>query len=132
MTIESPPPGQRLFADRPVPRRLYRAIRTRIERIGPVVVRSTESQVSFRARRMFASVWLPQLWTHSRPEDSVTLSFVLDHQVNDPRIVESVEPRPGRWTHHVVIENETDLDVPVEGWLREAYALADRTDRRRS
>jgi hypothetical protein len=132
MTTESPPPGQRLFADRPVPRRLYHAIRSHIERIGPVVVRSTESQVSFRARRRFASVWLPQLWTQNRPADSVTLSFILDHQVNDRRIVESVEPHPGRWTHHVVIENETDLDGPLEGWLREAYALADGADRRRS
>jgi hypothetical protein len=38
--------------------------------------------------------------------------------------VEAVEPHPGHWTHHVVIEDETDLDGAVDGWLREAYRLA--------
>ena len=60
-----------------------------------------------------------------RPEESVTLTFSLDHPVTDPRIVEAVEPHPGHWTHHVVIEDEADLDGPVDAWLREAYALAD-------
>ena len=117
--------AERMFADHPVRLRLFRAIRSHIERLGPVVVRDTDSQISFRAHRAFAWVWLPQRWTDNRPEESVTLTFSLDHRVTDPRIVEAVEPHPGHWTHHVVIEDEADLDGPVDAWLREAYMLAD-------
>jgi hypothetical protein len=116
--------AERMFAGHPQRLRLFRAVRAHIERLGPVVMRDTESQVSFRARRTFAWVWLPQRWTHNRPEESVTLTFSLDHRESDPRIVEAVEPHPGHWTHHVVIEDETDLDGAVDGWLREAYRLA--------
>lgn len=30
----------------------------------------------------------------------------------------------GRWTHHVIIEKETDLDEDVKGWLHEAYVFS--------
>jgi hypothetical protein len=116
--------AERMFADHAQRLRLFRAVREHIERLGPVVIRETDSEVSFRARRAFAWVWLPQRWTHNRPEESVTLTFSLDHHASDPRIVEAVEPHPGRWTHHVVIEDEADLDGAVDGWLREAYMLA--------
>jgi hypothetical protein len=104
--------------------RLFRAIRRHIERLGPVEVTASRSQVAFGARRKFAWVWLPQRWTTNRPPDSVTLTFSLDHEVVDPRIAEAVEPKRGRWTHHVVIEHEDDLDETVDEWLGQAYDLA--------
>ena len=117
-------PAERLFLDHPTRLRLYRAVRDHVQRLGPVVVRDTDSQVSFRARRAFAWVWLPQRWGDGRPAESVTLTFSLDHKISDPRIADAVEPHPGRWTHQVVIEDEVDLDGVVDGWLREAYTLA--------
>jgi uncharacterized protein len=113
-----------LFADQPACLRLFRAIRRLIEQLGPVEVVATSTQVSFGTRRKFAWVRLPQQWTANRPADSVTLTFSLDHEVVDPRIAEAVEPKPGRWTHHVVIEREADLDETVDGWLRQAYEAA--------
>ena len=115
---------ERLFDGRPTPLRLYRAIRQRLETFGPLTVRGTDTQVSFRARRAFAWVWLPQRWAEGRPADSVTLTFSLDAPLDDRRIVQVVEPRPGHWTHHVVIQDESDLDGAVDGWLRQAYRLA--------
>ena len=115
---------ERLFDGRPTPLRLYRAIRQRLETFGPLTVRGTDTQVSFRARRAFAWVWLPQRWAEGRPADSVTLTFSLDAPLDDRRIVQVVEPRPGHWTHHVVIQDESDLDGAVDGWLRQAYGLA--------
>jgi hypothetical protein len=32
-----------------------------------------------------------------------------------------VEPRPGIFTHHVVVLKENDLDSDVRDWIREAY-----------
>jgi hypothetical protein len=66
-------------------------------------------------------VWLPQTWVKGRPAQSVTLAVSLGRRVDDPRIAEAVEARPGHWTHHIVITGEADLDAPVREWLREAY-----------
>ena len=41
-----------------------------------------------------------------------------------PRIVESTEPYPGRWTHHVIIQNADEVDEQVKEWIREAYHFA--------
>ena len=124
MTGMTPDWEERLFDGRPTPLRLYRAIRQRLETFGPLTVRGTDAQVSFRARRAFAWVWLPQRRAEARPADSVTLTFSLDAPLDDPRIVQVDEPRPGHWTHHVVIEDESDLDRAVDDWLRQAYRLA--------
>lgn len=112
---------EKLFAGRPASLRLFHLVREFIETIGPVEMTVTKTQVSFGVRTKFAWVWLPQLWTHARAEDSITLTFDHGERVDDPRIVAAVEPRLGRWTHHVVITEPADLDDVVKGWLREAY-----------
>jgi hypothetical protein len=124
--MESPTPSsiEAVFLGRPAPLAIYQAFLRFIQPIGPVQVAATKTQVSFGAKRKFAWLWLPQRWTHNRPEDSVVLTFALDRRVAHPRIAEAVEPRPGRWTHHIVIQAATDLDADVLIWLREAYALA--------
>ncbi len=115
---------ERIFDGRPTPLRLFRAIRQHLESFGPLTVRGTDTEVSFRARRVFAWVWLPQRWAEGRPADSVTLSFSVDAPLDDRRILEIVEPRPGHWTHQLLIEDESDLDAAFDRWLREAYRLA--------
>ncbi len=92
--------------------------------MGPVSVEPMKTQVSFGAGRKFAWVWLPQLWTSKRPENSITLTFDAGRRIDHERIAEAVEPRPGRWTHHVIIEKESDIDEDVRAWLREAYEAA--------
>ena len=111
-----------LFEGRPQAFRLFLAVRRYIESVGPVEVAATKTQVSFGVKTKFAWVWLPQLWIKKRPQESITLAFDLDSEVKDARIAAAVEPSPGRWTHHVVIDRESDLDDKVKGWLRQAYA----------
>jgi len=101
--------------------RLFQAVLGYVESIGPMVVKVTKTQVSFAAETAFAWVWLPQMWVKKRPGGSITLSFSLGHRVTDGRIVEVVEPRPGRFMHHFVIEDESDFNEDVRRWLREAY-----------
>ncbi len=106
--------------------RLFAAVRNMIEAMGPVKLSVARTQVAFGVRRQFAWVWLPQRWTKNRPANSIVLSFGLDRQIRDRRIVEAVEARPGRWTHHVIIGAESDLDAEVSRWLQEAYAFGSR------
>lgn len=66
-------------------------------------------------------MWLPQMWVKEQPQDSIVLAIGLRRRVKDKRIKESVEPYPGRFTHHIVIERGSQLDSKVKQWLREAY-----------
>ncbi len=53
-------------------------------------------------------------------------TFGLGHRIQSPRIVESVEPYPNRWTHHVIIQSHSDIDEEIMDWLNQAYLFACR------
>lgn len=113
-----------LFAGRPVSMALFHAVQLYIESLGTVRMEAMKSQISFGTRTKFAWVWLPMPWAKNRPENSIVLIIGLGRQIKHERIVQAIEPRPGRWTHHIIIENEVGLDDDVRAWLREAYAFS--------
>lgn len=109
---------------------LYEAIRDMICRdLKNVEVIVQKSQISFSNRHNFAFVWLPIRKMKGRPDIYVVLSFGLNRKMEDPRIVESTEPYPGRWTHHVLIQSKDDVDDQIKEWLREAYHFANEKRR---
>ena len=112
------------FDGRSASRELFEHVSRFIESLGEAKVEAAKTQVSFGARRKFAWVWLPQMWIKKQPENSIVLTLDLSRHVEDRRIKQAVEPRPGRWAHHVVMQKEADLDDTVKGWLREAYNRA--------
>lgn len=57
------------------------------------------------------------------------LSFGLDRPVNHAKIKEVVNPGPKRWTHHVVVKEQPDLDDTLCEWLTEAYLFSGRAGR---
>ena len=36
-----------------------------------------------------------------------------------------MEPYPGRWTNHVLLSREDEIDEELMDWLREAYDFAE-------
>ena len=112
-----------LFAGRPDCHRLYDGVAAFIGSLGAVRLNVTKTQVSFAGERQFAWVWLPIRETPSRPAGSIVVSFALAERIEHPRIVESVEPYPGRWMHHVIVSAPDDLDSTLKDWLRAAYAF---------
>lgn len=115
-----------MFEGRPGARALFYEVRRYIESLDPVTIEFTKSQASFRNRSKFAWVWLPQRHVRERSEVGIVLTFGLDRKIDDRQIAEAVEPYPGRWTHHVVIEEEYDLNEKLRGWLWEAYGFGMR------
>ncbi len=113
-----------LFAGRPEAEALFGMVKDFVVSLGPTKVEASKTQVSFGTRRKFAWVWLPQMWIKKQPEASIVVAFDLPHRVEHPRVKESVEPYPGRWMHHVVIEKPADFTDDVRGWLREAYLFS--------
>lgn len=80
-----------------------------------------KTQISFRNRHGFAYVWLPNRKVRGRPDSYLIVSFGLGRRVTDDRVVESAEPYPGRWTHHVIIQNVNEVDDVLMGWIKESY-----------
>ena len=85
-----------------------------------------KTQISFYARKGFACAWLPPRRIKGRPDHYLILSIALNRKIESPRIVEAVEPRPGRWTHHLVLSAPEDLDEVLKHWLLDAYHFAIR------
>lgn len=107
----------------PHSRQIFEAVRSAIASIGPADVRVSKSQVAFRHRRGFASVWMPAQYLRGEVAPLV-LTISLDRRDESPRWKEVVEPRPGRFTHHLELSVADDIDGEVIDWLHEAWARA--------
>ncbi len=114
----------KLFGGKAIQAKLYQHIRAFVETLGPVTIKVTKTQVSFANGRQFAWVWLPMEWAKNRPPNSIVLSFSLGEHLRHAMIVQVVEPYPGRWMHHVIVQDESDLNDDVRGWLTDAFAFA--------
>ncbi len=113
--------AESLFSRDPRALPLYRAIEAWLRSAFPGVrVDVQRSQITFRADRTLAAAWLPPHPVAGRPEVYVVLTFGLLRRIEHPRIVEAVEPYPGRWTHHVILSDPAQLDDELLAWLREA------------
>ncbi len=111
------------FAGRDASRQIFDSLRSAIERLGPVEIRVTKSQVAFRRRKAFAWAWVPGRYLRGKHAPLVlTLSFA--KRDSSPRWKEIVEPAPGRFTHHLELHTTSEIDDDVQSWLREAWDAA--------
>lgn len=115
------------FEGYPESRRIYAAVERAIERVGPADVRITKSQIAFRRRAGFAWVWIPGRYL-SGDRPPLVLSVALPRRDRSPRWKEVVEPRAGRFMHHLEIASEGTIDREVVGWIQEAWRAAGETD----
>ena len=103
---------------------------TLFSEVGQVQVRVQKTQIAFSNGHNFAFVsFLPVRKAKERPQHYIVVTFGLGHQVESPRIDGAVEPYPNRWTHHVLISREAEIDGELMGWVREAAEFAARKRR---
>ena len=114
---------EELLAGNTVALAVFERVRSALEALGPVEIRASKSQVSFRRLRGFAYLWVPGQYLE-RPGADVVLSFALGRRVESQRFKEIVHPSPKHWMHHLEIQGVNDLDDEVIGWLREAAERA--------
>ena len=111
---------EEFFAGHPLALTVFFRVRSILGRLGPVDIRTTQSQVAFRRGHVFAYLWLPGRYL-AKPAAEVVLSFALGRHDPSPRFKEVVHPSPKHWMHHLEINNPDDVDDEVVGWLREAF-----------
>lgn len=120
------------FEGHPASRELFDAVASRIAELADTTLQASKSQVAFRRQRAFAWVWRPDDYLHGHHAPLV-LSLDLPRRDNSPRWKEVVEPRPGRFMHHLELRAPAEVDDQVAAWLAEAWAAAGaRQPRRRT
>lgn len=114
------------FGGRPLELSLYETLFRRMETEFPdASVRVQKSQISFYGRHLFAAASLPVRRKKDWPEHCVVVTIGLSHRLESPRVAVATEPYPGRWTHHVLVSGEEQIDGQLLEWLREAYAFSE-------
>jgi len=103
--------------------RIFEAVREVVAAVGPADIRITKSQVAFRRRTGFAFVWMPEMYLR-KGDVPLVLTIGLRRRDNSPRWKQIVEPAPGRFTHHLELRSDADIDDEVRGWLQEAWESA--------
>ena len=113
------------FDGKPAELALYQAFFRRMEAAFPdASVRVQKSQISFYHKHLFAAASLPLRRRKEWPKECLLVTFGLSHRLSSPRIAVAVEPYPNRWTHHVVVAREEEIDGALLDWLAEAYDFA--------
>lgn len=114
---------EEFFAGNPFALAVFDAVRSTVEALGPVQVRTSRSQVAFRRSHGFAFLWLPGRYLTGR-RAPVVLSVALGRHDHSPRWKEVVHPSARQWMHHLEVVSLEDIDDEVAGWLREAAERA--------
>ena len=113
------------FDGNPAERALYEALFRRLAPEFPdASIKVQKSQISFYGRHLFGAASLPVCRRKGWPEHCIVVTVGLSHKMESPRVAVAVEPYPNRWTHHVLITEEGQIDDELVGWLREAYEFA--------
>lgn len=105
---------------------LYRTLLKRLSRAVPdTAVKVQKSQISLYGRHLYGAASVPVRRRKGWPRDCLMVTAGLARRVDSPRVAVAVEPYPGRWTHHVLVTREEEIDGELLGWLREAYEFSE-------
>ena len=89
------------------------------------VARNLKTQISYYNTHLFACVSLARVKKKSQmPQPYFVLTLGLPYSLESERVAVTVEAYPGRWTTHIPISSEKDLDAELFSWLHDAYLFA--------
>ena len=118
------PDSLALFETTPGGIALYAALESALtDRLPDVEVRPRRTQVGFFHGCGFAWAW-PARRKSDRDAGRIGVSLGLPTRLDAPRIVQAVEPYPGRWTHHLLLASVEEIDAEFLRWIDEAYHFA--------
>lgn len=103
--------------------RVLEAVLDLLDHTGSCRIRFGKSQIAFVRRASFAWVWMPRTVLRGRGAPLV-LSIGLGRRDTPARWKQVVEPSLGRFTHHLELWTDTDLDEGVRSVLHEAWERA--------
>ena len=107
---------------------LYEALLQWLSDSLPSVNRRVQkTQITFFNRRVYACVSFTRVKRKADlPEGYLVLTLGLPAPLRSDRVAVKTEPRPGRWTHHIVLSRPDELDGELLSWVQQAYDFANR------
>ena len=91
-----------------------------LTQVGEARIKGSKTQITFSGKYGFAFVSHPR----RKKDQGVLVSFGLFHRQESDRIHYASEPYPGRWTHHMLVQQPEEIDDELMGWIQEAYWFA--------
>ena len=116
----------RFFDQMPEALPLYQKFeREVLSRVEDVRIKVQKTQVTYSNRHVFACVSFAKVRkAKERPPVYIVVTFGLAYKKESPRIDIATEPYPNRWTHHVLVSREEEIDGELLGWVEEAAAFS--------
>ena len=90
-----------------------------LERWPDTAVVTQKTQVGLGGPRPFCALY-PSRKAADRKAHALGLSLFLPRVPDCPRIAAAAEPYPGRFTCHMVVGSEAELDEELWAWMAEA------------
>ncbi|MBQ7064699.1 MAG: hypothetical protein IJM90_07405 [Firmicutes bacterium] len=105
---------------------LYRAFEEILFDSFPVVKKRVQkTQITFSNRHVFACVSFARVKRKAElPMGYMVVTLGLPVPLDSERVAVKTEPYPGRWTHHIVVSKQEELNEELLSWVREAYDFA--------
>ena len=112
------------FAGRPHALALYQAFaRSMLTTFPNTKLDVRKTQISLLDRRMYACVSMMRARRKAElPAEYIVVTFSSPAAVDSARVAQQVQIRPGRWTVHVVVGDESELDGELYGWVHMSHA----------
>lgn len=116
----------RFFDQMPEALPLYQKFeREVLSRVEDVHIKVQKTQITYSNRHVFACVSFAKVRkAKERPPVYIVVTFGLAYKKESPRIDIATEPYPNRWTHHVLVSREEEIDRELLGWVEEAAAFS--------
>ena len=114
------------FEQQPAALPLYEAFADAVIRQYPdTKVKVQKSQISFSNRYMFACVSFARVKKKKElPDPYLVVTLGMSYPLESSRVAVKTEPYPGRWTTHIVLEDEKEVDGELLKLVAEAYDFA--------
>lgn len=88
--------------------------------------RVQKTQITFSNRYVFACVSFARVKRKAElPDPYMVVTLGLPYPLESTRVAVKTEPYPGRWTTHIVVGGEDEIDEQLLEWIRQAYEFSD-------
>lgn len=114
------------FQQQPAALPLYEAFeKAVVSKYPDTRIKAQKTQITFSNKHIFACVsFLRVKKKRELPDPYLVITLGMPYPLESSRAAAQTEPYPGRWTTHIVIGKEEDMDEELLGWLAEAYNFA--------
>lgn len=116
-----------MFFDRhPAAYPLYESFQTKLlERFPVTIIRVQKTQITLSNRHVYACVSFLRVRKKSDlPDPYIVITLGLPYPLESDRVAGKTEPYPGRWTTHIVVGTEEEVDDELLSWVEQAYSFS--------